>query len=501
MTHQALSYMLQSREARAPRDPFVVNLLLYGLAFWLFLQVFGLRHWPDFSYVKGTGQFVLSLISLFLVISLPMRQLQKDAAVHASLYGGRCYDEVLGSLLRPREIVDQIAFHSVTRCLRSNARWVALIAGLWLLLMPGWFLHLVLAAVAWFPVTAIFVLATSYLAQQLTIYRAQLNKGLAGSFLDSLLALVTSAPMVLSLLFAFFAVLCQYLTLAFAFSLAYVILGVVVSRALAIGGIERLPGASQTVQRLNRRWLGSRRNPWVFTWSQNPIVVRERARDAGRIPGHLLGALIFQAPLASTGLFLTGLFHYNDALALSDVGTFYGCLGLVGCLQLLLASHRASGAIVGEVVSQTMEPMQNTRLHAREFLFGWLQVAAVPRVAENLVILIALYFLFGTSASPLTAIPYALAFLLTPIVGAALGLWASYAPSREKAAKAHSNLLTGTLFGWYVVYCFASLFLSARTNVLESEYAGVVWCGILLLYGIFVVGFARTQILHKIEIR
>ncbi len=494
MTHQPLTYMLQSRENRGRKDHFVRDVMLCGLVTWLAIVLLSMGRVDDLAFVTGTGLFVLSLISMFLVVALPMRQLQKDAALHASLFGGRCYDEVLGTRVRSTEIVDQIALHSVTRCLQASARWVALIAILWCLLSPGWALQVLLGAVAWFPLVAAFVLPTSYLAQQLTIYNSQLKNGAAGSLIDSLLSLATVGPMCLLLLVAFIASMFHNFPLTFASCLAYLTLGILVSRRMAIAGIERLPKVRERVQALSRRWLGVRRNPFVFAWSQNPIVVRERARDAGRIPGHFLGALIFQAPLFFAGLLFAWYFDAHEVAFISDSGPFYSVLFLFGLVQFVFASRRASGAIVSEVVSQTMEPMQNTRLHAREFLFGWLQVAAVPRMFENVLIFIPLYYAFGAkSISVGMAALCGLIFVALPMVGAALGLLASYAINREKAARAHSELMMATLFGWFAVASVAGATMSEPT--------GWLWCAVFFTYAAGIFCLCMAQILRKIEIR
>lgn len=503
MTHQALTYLLQSRENRGKQDHFTRDVILCGLVLWLVIILVALRHVADASFVRGSAQVVLSMVSTFLIISLPVRQLQRDSAIHASLYGGRCYDEVLGTMISPREIVDQIAFHSVTRCLRSSAPWVALIAGLWCLSAPQWFLQVLLFALAWFPVAAAFILPTSYLAQQLAIYNSQLKSGAASSLFDSVFALVTAGPMGLLILSGLVALVLQYFTLVLAFALAYLVFGVLVSRALATTGIERLPKLNESVQALSRKWLGVRRNPCVVSWSQNPIVVRERARDAGRIPGHFLGALIFQAPLFFTGLLFAWCFDGQEGAFRDDPGSFSTILILCGLVQFVLASRRASGAIVGEVVSQTIEPMQNTRLHAREFLFGWLQVAALPRMVENVLIFLPVYYAFGAASVPIgLAILSGLLFVTTPVVGAALGLLASYAINREKAAKAHSDLMMTTLFGWFVVSTVGQFAISdVPLQDLGGAWVGSYWCAVLLLYYAAVFSCSMARTLQKIEIR
>ena len=484
-----IDYLLRTRTGRSGPDTFVRNTVLIGLIVWLALSglSFFAYHKVEVDVVRGFATGLLFLVTAVVMLTLPLRQVQKDAAVHTSFYGGRCYQEILGSLIRPREILDQIAWHSARTYVRTSTPWAALIAGLWILAQPSLAVYFLQGLLLWIPGSTLFVWATSYPAQQFAIYNSQARDGLVASLGETLVRMVTAVPVGLCLLVAWIALINGKYAVMAGCLLGYLCLTMLMCRQVAATGIERLPDLRHKVSEFSRRWLG-RRNRYVLAWSDNPIVVRERRRDAGRVPGQLLGALLWQFPLAGAVLLLAGS-AFTEIRPAEYAGAIDGILILCGGVQMCLASRRCSGAIVAEVESQTLESMQNTRLHARELVSGWLQVGTYPRLLESVVILAGLMLLSDGAVAPSSA----LAFLLAPGLGAALGLAASCAANRQNASRAQSESMTLAVFGYFVlVFVYV---------VVRPESWTIPWSLLLVLYMVAVFCFAMNGLLRKIEIR
>ncbi|MBT9588770.1 hypothetical protein IV102_35880 [bacterium] len=487
MNSLPIDYLLRTRAVRSRPDTFVRNTVMIGLVVWLALSGLSVLAYQEAYVVRGFASCLLFLVTVVLMLTLPIRQVQKDAAVHTSFYGGRCYQEILGSLIRPREILDQVAWHSARTYVRTSTPWALLIVSLWMLVQPSLTVEFLRGLLLWIPGSTLFVWATSYPAQQFAIYNSRARDGLVASLGESLVRLVTAVPVGLCLLVALIAMMTGRYWVMAGCVLGYLGWTMLVCRLLAATGIERLPDLRHKVGEFSRRWLG-RRNRYVLAWSDNPIVVRERKRDAGRVPGQLLGALLWQFPLAGAVLLLAGS-TFPEIRPAEYANAIDGILVLCGGVQMCRASRRCSGAIVAEVESQTLESMQNTRLHARELLSGWLQVGTYPRLLESLVILVCLMFLSGGSIAPLSA----LAFLLAPGLGAALGLAASCAANRQTAARVHSESMMSTAFGYFLlVFVYAVVWSASWT---------IPWSLLLVLHMVAVFFFAMVGLLRKIEIR
>jgi hypothetical protein len=467
----------------------VRNALLVGAGIWLVLVLLSfLAHQFSLEATYALGMGLLVCVTGLLIVTVPLRHVHKDASIHASFYGGRCYPEILGTLLKPVDIVDQVAWHSARSYLRASAPSTLLITVLWLLMRPSLAPQVLGFVAAWIPVSTLLVWASSYLAQQFSIYQSQLKDGLVASLSESLVGTLTAAPVLLLFLVGLVALMVGNLWLTLGCFLIYVLYTTMVCRKVAALGIERLPFLRHKMSQVGRRWLG-RRNRYVPAWSDNPIVVRERHRDAGRIPGQLPGALLFQFPLAGCMALLlaAGLSEpqYANPEEQSNLG--YGLLVTCGAIQWLRAGQRSSTALVAEIESQTMEPMQNTRLHARELVWGWLQVASVPCLLESTLILLLLQGAFNGPIS----LPASLTFLFLPVLGASQGLVASFARNRQAAARRFSESLAVSVFGWAMVAWIATMFCNGWL---------VPWATLMLLYCVVITLCAVYGMLRQIEI-
>lgn len=440
-----LDYLLATRQARAGKDQFAGRVTL-GLAVgWMVLVALGAYGAGrlDAEVMLAMGWFCLFIATFTLGLGLPFREIQRGAALHASLHSGRCYQEILGTLIRPGEILDQIAYHCTRTFLVASAPWALGYALMWALLSrePA---HVLILFVSWLVGSSLFVWSTSYLAQQFTIVNSQFKGGFITSVGETAVGLAVSTPSCVCFLVSLVALMMNNIPVFWVGFLAYVGVTAALPRWVAAAAIEKLPHLCEKVSQLGRSWFRGR-NRWVFNWSSNPIVVRERQRDSGRIPGGFLGALILQGPLAC--LTLVGLWLLQPAMATSrtdDDGVFftYFILILGGMIQLSRACRRSCGAIVGEVEKQTLESMQNTQMQAREYIRGWLEVTAVPLTLENL----AMVVLCSCLSSPPSLLATA-NFLFLPWLGAAVGLASSCELRREAVVKRYSETSAGSVVG------------------------------------------------------
>jgi len=482
-----LDYLLATRQARAGKDQFAGRVTL-GLAVgWMVLVALGAYGAGrlDAEVMLAMGWFCLFIATFTLGLGLPFREIQRGAALHASLHSGRCYQEILGTLIRPGEILDQIAYHCTRTFLLASAPWALGYALMWAVLSrePA---HVLILCGSWLVGSSLFVWSTSYLAQQFTIVNSQFKGGFITSVGETAVGLAVSTPSCVCFLVSLVALMMNNIPVFWVGFLAYVGVTAALSRWVAAAAIEKLPHLCEKVSQLGRSWFRGR-NRWVFNWSSNPIVVRERQRDSGRIPGGLLGALILQGPLAC--LTLVGFSMLLPAVAQSrhgdDYVLTYSLMGLVGMIQLSRACRRSCGAIVGEVEKQTLESMQNTQLQAREYIRGWLEVAAVPLTLENLAILLCLCLL-----SPPSLVATA-NFLFLPWLGAAVGLASSCELRREAAVKRYSETTAGSLVGFGVI-CGAISWYWPHWQA--------PWGGLFLTYCLVVFALSIRNLLSRIQI-
>lgn len=502
MQSDSLAYLLQTRDARRGRDRFPEKMFGIAAIAWLvmFLILVALppRHGGVGEAARIIACTILSPVTGMVLIGLPLRQISKDASIHASFFGGNCYQEILGTLLRPRDILDQIARHSIRQGLKQAAPWAALSALLWTVLFPAIFLKVLLAVVLWAPVTALFIFGCTYQAQELAIWNSQLKDGALNSLGATFLGAVTVAPFVIAGIIAAFSLGNDDFATATG-ALVVVALTIPLCRYVCVLGIERLPHVRLKLQQLGRKIVGHRRNPWVPTWSQNPIVVRERTRDASRMPGGLLGALAFQLPLFFGSLLLV-LPALGDPQVSQDLYWFLIAVGSI--IQSTRAGRRCTGAIVGEIENKTLESMLNTRLHAREYVRGWLEVATVPLLIENLLILVPILAV-SSKANPYFLLVSTAIFLISPLVGASVGLYSSVAKNREQASRRFSEVAGTSVLVWLIVSFVNAVVInmneySARAAFQAAEH--YLWPVVFLLYIAAVGTICWKLMLRRIEI-
>lgn len=418
--------------------------------------------------VKPWMGLVAAALSSLLVV--PFVRAQGDSTILAQFLHGGSYDEIRTTRLTAWEMLDAITCHSMLCVLRLSP-WLALIGiGLtWLNSPPGWVRYGALGlAVAWLPAMVLASWAQAYLSQMMAVLSHSSWPGSValGAVLACVLPGVLTAPWVLVL----------FLNEKTASAVLLLVAG-----CFWMAGLARLLAGLALERGVPEAWSQRQAQPssqplWPRPWSENPIVVRECAREAGRSPegvasvlaGTLgLGvALVYLIPAVSYGFFQGRL--------LASPLYWYIVLGFLFLLQPTRAASRITGAIAEERDKRTLEALAVTPLGREEFITGWIQIGCFPRLLELAVAAPGLLILGSGAGVPLDWT--ALALFLTAVniwagamIGLALGLWAT---SRRHAI--------GDM-AVFVYVLFGATVTLAATN-------GTVWLAALGVLGLAVAG-------------
>jgi len=380
--------------------------------------------------VKPWMGLVAAALSSLLVV--PFVRAQGDAAILSSFLHGGSYDEIRTTRLTAWEILDAITCHTMLRVLRLSP-WLALVGiGLtWLNTNPGWDRYGALGlAAAWLPAMVLAAWAQAYFSQMMAVLSHSGWPGSAGlgAVLACILPGAVSAPWILLLfmrertLGAVLALLAACFWMA---GLARLFAGLALERGAPAVWARRTPTGPQPAP-------GSRRPLWPRPWSENPIVVRECAREAGRSPlgvlsvlAAMLGlgiALVYLLPLVSYGLFKGRL--------LASPLYWYAVLGFLFLLQPTRAASRITGAIAEERDKRTLECLAVTPLGREDFIAGWVQIGCYPRWLELAVVAPGLLWLGMQAGVPAATLLLGLGLTAVNVwagamLGLALGLWAT----------------------------------------------------------------------------
>ncbi|MCA9794866.1 MAG: hypothetical protein KC910_23825, partial [Candidatus Eremiobacteraeota bacterium] len=403
----------------------------------------------------GLTQLLFWPLAFTMALALPLLQVGRDSSVHTSFLQGGCYSEVLATRLSSREVIDGIAFHSARAAVGSTWRGVLFSGLVGSLAFPGQLDWIWALTLLWFPTTWLSCLGLSYLNQQAGIWRAQLRKDLGAFVTDLVLVVLGLVP----LLFAGSAIELMVdngIEGGLLLVLPLLALGAVgLSRYLAIVGLERFPRMQGQARQAGRRLLGTARNPWVKSWSDNAVVVRETHKEAARTPGGLLGWLFFRQ------WFLLGaLLVSTPLLLLEDSDAAMACYGLFlfgfGASQWVLSGLRTRSAVIGEIENRTFAMLENTCLTTQEFVKGWLIFGSVRGVLQSLILLVPLsLFALKGGVSVSVAFFLGLGFLCLPVFGAAAGLYASVAPTRRDVNTRFG--MTMMMWPWLYGFCLMML--------------------------------------------
>ncbi len=382
--------------------------------------------------VKPWMGLVATALSSLLVV--PFVRAQGDSTILSQFLHGGSYDEIRTTRLTAWEMLDAITCHSMLCVLRLSP-WLALVGiGLtWLNSPPGWVRYGALGlAVAWLPAMVLASWAQAYLSQMMAVlsHSSWPSSAALGAVLACVLPGVLTAPWVLVLFLHEQTASAVLLLLAGCFwmaGLARLLAGLALERGVPEGWAQKPeacpPAADGTPSNLPL---------WPRPWSDNPIVVRECAREAGRSPAGVASVLAATLGLGVALVYLIpavsyGLFHGR---LLASPLYWYVVLGFLFLLQPTRAASRITGAIAEERDKRTLEALAVTPLGREDFITGWIQIGCFPRLLELAVAAPGLLILGSKAGVPVDLI--ALGLFLTAVnvwagamIGLALGLWAT----------------------------------------------------------------------------
>lgn len=425
--------------------------------------------------VKPWMGLVAAALSSLLVV--PFVRAQGDAAILSSFLHGGSYDEIRTTRLSAWEMLDAITCHTMLGVLRLSP-WLALVGlGLtYLCSTPGWERSGALGlAAAWLPALVLAAWAQACLSQMMAVLSHSSWPGSAalGAVLACVLPGAVAAPWILLLFLRQHTTSAVLALLAGCFwmaGLSRLLAGLALEKGAPAGWSRRPPPESAPGKPAARPPL------WPRPWSENPIVVRECAREAGRSPLGVLSvlaatlglgvALVYLVPLISYGLFKGRL--------LASPLYWYAVLGFLFLLQPTRAASRITGAIAEERDKRTLECLAVTPLGREEFISGWIQIGCFPRLLELAVVTPVLWWLGIEAGVPPFTLVLGVALTAVNIwagamIGLALGLWAT---SRRHA------------IGDMAVFVYV-LFGATVTLALSN---GTVWLAALGVLGLAVWG-------------
>lgn len=420
-TDNAMTVMLSARHRRRGVD----RLLLLSLIMSAFIG-------------SGAGVF-LGFFSGVMVaagcqlVFYPLLRAQADAGTLLAFRNGKVMEDVRQTRLTPWEMIDGTTFHTMNTVLIPGLTC----SGLWLVLAllaapAGWKQVLaVTAAVVWFPVLVLLTWAQAYLSQMMAAWANDSGSTPIGGVLALILGpLLLSFPVGLSYLAHLDLYTAAGIFIVSVFWVASL------SRLFAGIGLAQADQLEHTIKAVKRPFVT--RNRAVRPWNDNPIVMRECARDSANIAGGWLGLFLNRFVLAIClglipllvveFLLLQGAPRPEPALWLFLAAVYY-------LVQPTRAAARISNAMTEEREKRTLESLAVTRISTEEYVDGWAQVGWWPRAEENLLA-VPCFAMLGY----LCQVPFSLVFplcLLLPLnavaaayLGFAVGV---YAPSRHES--------------------------------------------------------------------
>lgn len=474
-TENPVFCLLHSRQSRKGVDKLTVgSMVLAGL---LGLGAAGLE-----GPAVGLGATAVALLVLF-----PFLRAQADAGLLVSLRNGGVLDELRQTRMTSWEMVDGTTWHTMRSVLRPGLSLGVILTALAFAAAPNlyWQPVVVGAAFAWFPAAILLTWALAYFSQMLAAWTHH-DRGTSTQLVGLMIVLGPLVPAIpIGLMLA-----SNGATLAGASVLVCCCFWMAsLSRLYAGIGLDSADRVHQVIEAVNRR-LTVTRNQWVKAWNDNPIVIRECARDGGRTPGGLFGAVMSTygaaVALAVVPFWTIPLFDLSLGTAgwiwMASYGVFY-------LIQPARAASRVSGAMVEEREKRTLESLAVTRLSTEEFVDGWAEVGWRPRLVECLAAIPA-FFLMGQMAGidPALLIPSMPLLVLNVLMGAYLGFAVGVvAPSRTEAG---GDLAVLLMMGMSLAV--AAGFLSMGRGPLEI----FVW---LYLAGGASVALARSIALKRLS--
>lgn len=421
--------------------------------------------------------FWMVAIGMMMTITLivPLHWAGRDASIFPSLREGRCLQEVLNTPCTAWELTDGVARHSAARGVRFGLPYIPVLYLLSLAACPEALGSLTVVALLWAPATYMMTLGTSYLIQQLMVWSVEGQPTFLARVAEPATALLIMLPAGVFVAISVIGLVVGSLAVAGVFFLGYFLLMVGLSRAMVVAGLEKLPRLEERSTNFGRRFFSPRANRLVTPWSENPIVVRECAREAHRIPFGWLGWLLWKRPVALFGGVV--LCTVPTALAAQPalLEGFFWILAITTILvQWTRAVMRTQAAYVSEVEHSTVDMLTQTPISSREYLDGWISVGSHQLLLENLAIVPVLAVVGWIGQVPWWAMLLAsLVLVYIPVSGALLGVWASLAPSRSLAHGRFVSLLAGVTVAGGLLWLLAGLVLGGKISLALVQPLGV----------------------------
>lgn len=399
-----------------------------------------------------------------LLVLIPLFQAIGYGSLMTSLRRGRCFEEIMGTGLTPRDIADGIAVHGVQRVLQAGLPVWGLFLVICTLFDGGAFL-LIPTALLWFP-TLIFLAAfDSYALLALSALGGGAGRGvpfqvIAGSVVLAPLSLLGAWALALPRLVdagmtTWYGPVATFLSVALSLAAA-----VGLARAASMLGLLRGDGWQKGFGAWSRAVKAGRRP--TSTGPSNPLAFREWARQRGRLNlgflllGAPLALLIWLAPWRQHGLGRGWLSLEDNTAALLVLAAGAALVAL----QTLRAGLATTGVVVDERESGTLAFVALTRLTPVDFLDGSAQAAWLPLAAEATFALPLLALIGYQSGVPLPLGLLLVALLyLAPWMACYLGLSASAGSFERGAARMHTIL-------WLAVLGLAAAALSVPALLL-----------------------------------
>jgi hypothetical protein len=389
--------------------------------------------------------------ALWTLLFLPLSICWSCASLHQSLLLKERYDDLLGCSLTCQEFVDQIALNTLKRCARESLKPIARL-GLALVFCTLFgktpavdaFLWSLRACMCLLGASTALLLPLSYLCQHWSVlihFRRNLTSlcqvfGFIGLGLFGFLVFASPLP---------------WLTLGLGWSLS-----IVVFRRLAIWVCQEVPRLKRLGD-TQRRLLRFRNNPWIVSWSENPVIFRERARQSRQVPLGPLGAIVFDLPMLS--LFWLAILVFG--VSNETYGHFWIFGVPLAIIQIMRAARSSSLATVSEVVHRTLEATSLTSLTASVFQRGWIELVALPLLVENVLIVLTIGWfslacpLWNDGTVPGLSISVVL-LVLGPLMGAIVGFYVSCSANLEFQKK-KSSQITGCLMALFFLSMLATV--------------------------------------------
>ncbi len=346
MSDAPLSTLLAMRRRRQPES-------LRG--WWLMLGLCSL------ALVWLPYQLPIQVATVFLVAAYPLAVACRNASILGSLRQGGCLDELLTTRTTAMEWLDDLARATGREVLSSwpwlSAFWLFWAAALWHLGLWS-----CLAPVGILVQAALAVVA-SYMAAAGQAWSSGEDDVVARTLLMGAVLLPPSA-------------LAACLTAKLGPVGLAPLLGIFVPwRVLGAYGLHVAPHLRDHAGRVWKRLMSRQGNPWTFLpFSSNAILYREARMEAHRIPGRVVGVLLWRHGPALALTFLLAVASSRPLVWLALV--------VFLLVQTLTAAYRTVGSLVVERESNTLETLLATPLSTTEWVDGWAAVGYSPRLVE-----------------------------------------------------------------------------------------------------------------------